>query len=557
MKKLISTTLNEKIPRFPSWINEKELDIFIKDRLKGRGLVLAESIKLVLENNPDNWIFCPETNTRTSFKEADKIINRIGNGLMDIGIQRENRVCILGAESDIFLFIWLAVTRVGAVMTPINPRLINAPREIAHVINHSDAQILFIHSDIYSKLSNALKSDCQALKQIIVWGKDATSETTEGAISYTELVKKSSDREIQIKGAADDPIYQQYTSGTTGQPKGVICTNYSCLSQVAQVNVYHNYKPSEIMLNQMPGFHVGFITACIASLYAGCSQVMMPFDPFKVWETVSKEKVNAFAPVTPMIIAIMQFVKDYDKYDVSNLRIMWSGGTPMPISIAQKMRAAWPNVATGPMYGMSEATACISMTQWNVGIPDEKIYRNVGKVVSGGDVRIVNDSGGELFVGEVGEIIFRGPNVMKGYYKNPQATSEAIQDGWLQTGDLGMLDEEGFIYIVDRKKDMYVRKGENVYPAEVESVLLQNPKILEAAVIAIPDEKSGEVGKAFIVLKENATMTPEEVINHCKNNLGIFKVPEAIEFVKPNDLPRTGSGKIQKSVLKTRQLGKQ
>jgi long-chain acyl-CoA synthetase len=345
-----------------------------------------------------------------------------------------------------------------------------------------------------------------------------------------------------------------YTSGTTGEPKGVMLTHRNMLSNIANSQGIYEYLSSDIYLHAAPMFHLADGAAVFTHTSNGATQAFIPrFDPKHVLETIARERVSLILLVPTMINFLLNH-PDLDSYDLSSLRHVTYGASPIAPDLLRRAMKAFA-CGFGQGYGLTEASPLLTvLSQEDHAITDEKSERRLascGKPVPGVEVRVVREDGSDARPGDVGEIIARGPNIMVGYWKRPEDTKEVLGDGWLHTGDLATVDEDGYIYLVDRKKDMIVTGGENVYSTEVEAVLYSHPSIKEAAVIPVPDADWGEAVHACVVLRDGKQTTAEELVEFCRERLANYKVPRSIEFIE-GELPKGGTGKILKKQLRER-----
>jgi acyl-CoA synthetase (AMP-forming)/AMP-acid ligase II len=296
-----------------------------------------------------------------------------------------------------------------------------------------------------------------------------------------------------------------------------------------------------------PLYHAAAFMILVYDLFVGCTNVTMrSFEPKRVMELIEEERINRMT-FPPTVWNFILQLPDLDQYDTQTVRSLSSGAESMPLETKKKLLAFFPNAGLGDTYGMTETSATITTLN-----PKDVLRKmaSVGKPFVNVEIRLVDDRDQDVAMGDVGEILARGPNIMVGYYKDPEATSQTLKGGWLHTGDLGRLDEEGFLYIVDRKKDMIITGGENIYPREIEEVLYTHPKILEAAVIGLPDPTWGESIHAVVALKQGEALAEQEVIDYCKAHIASFKKPRSVEFV--DRLPRSPAGKVLKRLLKER-----
>jgi long-chain acyl-CoA synthetase len=369
--------------------------------------------------------------------------------------------------------------------------------------------------------------------------------------NYEGLIKSYTPVEPENTISPEDDAAIYYTSGTTGRPKGAVHTHKSLLAEINLPN--RELGPKDVALCVMPFFHVGGSAAYQFAVFkAGATSIVLEkFDEADVLESIEKEKITYVCMVPAMIIRMLDY-PELNKHDLSSLGTIGFTGAPMPVDVLKRCTAYFGRPIIHQELGQTET---LNLTRFKKheyildGSPkDIKRLESAGKPAIAGEVRILDDKCNEVPRGQVGEIVSRSDRNMKGYWKMPKETAETIRDGWLHTGDLGKMDEDGFIYIVDRKKDMIISGGENIYSQEVEDVLHSHPSVLFAAVIGVPDEKWGEAVKAVLVLKNGMKATEEEIIEYCKVNLAGYKKPKTVEF--RDSLPMTGSGKIQKNQIR-------
>jgi fatty-acyl-CoA synthase len=366
----------------------------------------------------------------------------------------------------------------------------------------------------------------------------------------TEISKKPTD-EPPASGSegGEDPHILMYTSGTTGIPKGAVLSHRKTFFNVLNADMVYHLTPKDVMITSRPLFHSGGLLVQSAPiLYKGGTLILKKrFRPQEILETIAKYRVTILE-LAPAVFQNILHDCDLDHYDLRSLRCLITGGERISIAMLEEYHRRGMNISQ--IFGQTE-TSTITF------LPSKEAARKIGSVglpVFHGDVRIVDKEGNEVKAGEVGEIVIKGPTLMSGYWNRPDLTAEAIRKGWLYTGDLARMDEEGYFYIVDREKDMYISGGENVYPAETEKLFFTHPKVSDVGIVGVPHEKWGEVGKAYIVLKPGETMTQEEALGFLRGKVGKYKIPNYVEFVK--ELPKTASGKIQKYLLKERHCDK-
>lgn len=494
-------------------------------------MFISKQLQEHAERYPDNVITSfkgRETTYRTFFEKACSL----AHFLKDKGYTNEDIIALYLPNSDSFLIAYYACQLAGVPVLPINTKL--APPEVEYIIKHSEARMLIYDIKLAAGLQNVSLDLFQDVLEL--GGKNTFEAVTSSSKSNTELPSLH----------PDDTAVIFYTSGTTGRPKGVMLSvrNVESIAEIWADSL--ELGATDRMHIVTPLFHCA-ASHCfsIPTIQRGGTVIIEEqFSPAETLHTMEKEKVTLFFGV-PAIYSTLLHTPLMKSKDLSHLRLFAYGAAPMPYELVKRLKAHFPNVKLQNLYGQTENSPGATTLKDEYAL--EKIG-SVGEPLPNTEVRVVDPSGRDVTPGEVGEIIVKGPQVMKGYLKNEQATAAALKDGWLSSGDLGKLDEDGLLYIVDRKKDMLIRGGENVYPIEVEEVLYQMEEILEAAVVGIPHEVYGEVPKAYVVLKEAKSLTKEDITHYCGQNLAKYKVPTEVEFI--DELPRNASGKVLKHTLR-------
>ena len=477
---------------------------------------------------------------RWTYEQWDRNANRRAWVLAKSGIKKGDHIATMFLNGNEVLETFLAIMKLGAVVVPLNIRL--SPHELHYIIHHSDASAL-IFSHEFESIIREIMDDLPKVKLYFKSGGKRSSDM----IDFETLSLMEPERDPCMQIEEDDIACILYTAGTTGLPKGVLLSHKNCIWASVNVSVNIDLRSDYRVLLVFPLYHAAAFIIQMANLFMGCTAVTMrSFDAQRVMELVEEEKINRMTFPPTVWNFILQIPK-VETYDTSSVKSISSGAEAMPLETKKKLLELFPSAGLGESYGMTESAATITTLD-----PKDVLRKmgSVGKPYVATEIRIVDDDGNDVTPGETGEILTRGPNVMVGYYKDPEATAEALKGGWLHTGDLGRLDDEGFLYIVDRKKDMIITGGENVYPREIEEILYSHPKILEAAVIGLPDATWGEKIHAVIVLKDGQYMEEKEVIEYCKARLASFKKPKSVEFV--DRLPRSPAGKVLKRVLRDR-----
>jgi len=482
---------------------------------------------------------------RYTFKELEGRVDALAKGLQGLGVKRGDVVAILLLNCPEFMEITFAVNKLGGVWLPLNYRL--AGPELTYILNHSEATMLISEAE-FDPVVSGIRQDLPGVKKFVCVGKNVPT----GWEPYDRLLEAN--RGFKVPHALvelDDLHRLMYTSGTTAHPKGVMIT-YGNLywKNISHIMAFH-ITPEDKTLVVGPLYHVGGLDLPgTGTLYAGGSLVILRrFEPLPVLETIHKERVtNAW--FAPTMVNMLFQEPTFDRYDVSSVRFIIDGGEKMPLPLITKIKEKFPNAWFADAYGLTETVSGDTF------LPREKMIEkigSVGKPVVQLRVRIVDDEGKEVPPNTLGEIVLRGPKVFKGYWRNPQATAEAIKNGWFHTGDIGTLDEEGFLYIIDRKKDIIISGGENIASLEVERVIYELPQVLETAVIGIPHPKWQEIPVAYVAVKKGEKIIAEEIIEYCSKKLAKFKVPKQVIFI--DALPRNPSGKILKRELREKHKG--
>ena len=503
---------------------------------------LKEMINDNAQKYPDKTAFIFENRSYT-FKQVNQRINRLINALVDLGVGKGDRVGILAYNCSQYFEVF-GLAKAGRVCVPLNYRSVG--RELTYLINNSEINTLVLESE-FVDVVNSIRHELGGVRDFI-----CLDAAVENMMSYEQLISRFPPDEPTDEVEANDPCVLFYTSGTTGRPKGAIHTHKSLIAETRVP--YRDLSSNDIALCVMPFFHVGGSAAHMfpAFSYGATMVIHKKFDETLVLEAIEKERVTYVFLVPAMIIRLLEH-PGLSQYDLSSLSTIAYTGAPMPIEALKRGVGCFGQVFI-QMLGQTESL-CLTVLKKEEhkleGSPKEiKRLESAGKPFREGEIRIVDEQGHDAPIGVPGEIIARSDRAMKGYWKSPEETAETIKDGWLHTGDVGWMDEDGYIYLVDRKKDMIISGGENIYSREVEEVLYMHPAVLEAAVVGVPDEKWGESVRAVIVLKRGAAASEEEIIDFCKGYLASYKKPRSVEFW--DNLPKTASGKIRKNEIRER-----
>jgi O-succinylbenzoate-CoA ligase len=482
-----------------------------------------------------------ERGRRFSFATMNARANRTADALRGLGVGPGDRVALLLMNGVEFTETFFAITKLGAVVVPLNWRLV--AEELAFILGDSGAAVL-VYDEEFREVVRALHARAgeTMLRHWVEVGRDAGRP--EFAAAYDALQAVASDAEPAVGASDGDDAYIMYTSGTTGLPKGVVHTHESVLWACFTIALTADTRYRDRYAIVLPLFHVGALTPLVGNVHRGITCVLMrAFDPVKLYETIACERVNILLAVPAMLNFMLQ-VPDLDTYDCSNLRWIMSGAAPVPVTLIEAY--AQRGIEVHQVYGLTESCgpACLIS-------PEDAIAKagSTGKAFFHTDVRVVDEAGNDVAPGTPGEVLVRGKHVMKGYWNRPEATAETIRDGWLHTGDVATVDADGYVFINDRKKDMIISGGENIYPAEIENVILAHPQVREVAVIGQTSAKWGESPLA-VVVKKDPTLTEADVVEWTRGRLAGYKRPRSVRFV--DEIPRNPAGKILKRVLRER-----
>jgi long-chain acyl-CoA synthetase len=509
---------------------------------------VAGLLRHLARQEPDGEMLVQGTERRTWSEELDAAC-RVAQAAQRDGLGVGDRLAFLDRNGIAYFDFLFGGSFIGAVSVAVNWRL--APAEMAAIIDDSGAPILAIHADYLPALAG-MTSGLPSVRRIVVIGGDAADGGDPRAQSFEEWIEGAPTDDPGHVGEPDDVSMQLYTSGTTGLPKGVMLTNANLSTAISEAGVTFYIGEDTVSLVAMPLFHIGGSGwALCAMSRGGRSIILRDVDPTLLLELIAAERITEMfvVPAVLMLLLATPMLKDTD---LSSLRVIFYGASPISEDVLVKCMTTF-GCAFCQVYGMTETTGAITALQFEDHDPDgprRGLLRSAGKPHASVGLRVVDpDSGSDAELGAVGEVWTRSPYNMAGYWRKPEETSSTIDaDGWLRTGDAGYFDADGYLYLHDRIKDMVVSGGENIYPAEVENVLLSHPAIVDAAVIGVPDAKWGETVKAIVVLAPGATLDEADVVAHCRDVLAHYKCPTSVE---PTDaLPRNPSGKILKRELR-------
>jgi acyl-CoA synthetase (AMP-forming)/AMP-acid ligase II len=481
---------------------------------------------------------------RYTYAELDRRTNRLAQGLISLGLKPGDRVAVQSWNRPEIVELEVACYKAGFVRIPINARL--SAGEAVEILNNAEVSA-FLTDAKHGEAILALGASLETVRHFI-----CLDEVPAGKIGCEALLASGRDEMPDVEVDPGDLAVLTYSSGTTGKLKGIMQSYGNRMAMIRKALMFPEVrlKSGDVFVHVGPITHASGMLLMPAMFCGACNVIVGRFDVALLLETIRKEKANYTMVVPAMIHMILAF-PEVRKYDLSSLKGIFYGAAPISPAVVEKAIALFgPILSQG--YGMSETTSFVSILTASEHVEALKNcptrLSSCGRPVFDTEVRVVDEEGRDVKPGEMGEIIMRGPDIMQGYYRDPELTAETIRDGWIHSSDMAKVDEEGYITILDRKKDMIISGGFNVYPSEVENVLYTHPAVFEACVLAVPDEKWGEAIKAVVVLKPGASATAEELIAHCEQSLSSFKKPRSVDFVP--ELPKNPNGKIAKRAIK-------
>jgi long-chain acyl-CoA synthetase len=506
-------------------------------------LIIGDLIRRNAGEQPDEPAL--KTGDRvTTFREFNARVNRLIDALGRRGVGNGERLCLLSNNSSEFVEVFGAAEKGGFIVVPLNWRLTAA--ELLTLIRDARPAALFVQDKYLPRIREIREELAEVELFVAVGDPDAGWE------GYEPFLSGGSEAEPRVEISEDDVVYFIYTSGTTGTPRAAMHTHRSQLAHARQAAEAGGLTPEDVSLNVLPLFHIGGHSKRLAHTYMGCLNIMVDsFEPKELLEIVERERVT-FLHLVPSMVAVLLELPQLPEFDLRSLRTIFYAASPMPVELLKRgLRAFGPIFMQG--YGQSESgpdITSMSKSDHVDLVTESGLSRlaSAGRPVAGVELEIRDAEDRTLPAGTVGEICARSPYLMKGYWANEEASREALRGGFLHTGDMGFVDADGFLYIVDRKRDMIISGGENIYPREIEEVLYRHPAVLEAAVIGVPDEKWVEAVKAILVLRSGASLTEAEVIDFCKAHLASYKKPKSVEI--RTELPKSPAGKILKKELR-------
>lgn len=469
------------------------------------------------------FLLSEEDKRQFTYREFEAAVGRVAGMIAAHGVGKGDVVSLLLPNSAEYVIAYFACWELGVLAGPVNGLL--KAQEIEYVVSNSEAKLILVNSEFVSKVESI------QFPRVVF---DSESEVGHGL---------DGQRTDQIK--QDDDAIIIYTSGTTGKPKGCLLTHGNVIANARQISEWLGFTENDRLLTMMPLFHMNAVSVTtMSALYAGGSTVVSPkFSASRFWQIISDYQITSFGSVATMLSMLLSTYPDGvpEGLKTDQLRFAMCGSAPVPAEILRRFEETF-NCLVVEGYGLSESTCRSTFNP-----PDERRRPGSCGLPIGNEMRVVDEDDREVPEGELGEIVLRGENILKGYFKNDAATETAFRNGWFHTGDIGYRDKDGFFYIVDRKSDMIIRGGENIYPREIDEVLYQHPQIAAAAVIGIPDELYGEDVAAVVVLKPEAEISEQEVVDFCKARLADYKCPKTVRFVA--DIPKGPTGKLLKREL--------
>ncbi len=494
---------------------------------------IPELLKQRVNATPDKPFLFSEADKREfTYKQFEAAVKRTAALLAANGITKGDVVSLLLPNSVEYVIAYFACWQIGALAGPVNSLL--KAQEIAYVISNSEAKAWLVNSEFLPVVETIRDELRDTLEVVIPFDNEAeaTSLIADPNIPHVDL------------NSEDDAIII-YTSGTTGKPKGCLLTHGNVIANARQISSWLNFTEADRLLTMMPLFHMNAVSVTtMSALYAGGSTVVSPkFSASRFWQIISEYQITSFGSVATMLSMLLSTYPDGvpDGLRTDQLRFAMCGSAPVPAEVLRRFEETFKCLVVEG-YGLSESTCRSTFNP-----PDQRRRPGSCGLPIGNEMRVVDEADRDVADGELGEIVLRGENILKGYYKNEVANTTAFRNGWFHTGDIGYRDADGFYYIVDRKSDMIIRGGENIYPREIDEVLYQHPAVAAAAALGVPDELYGEEVAAVIVLKAGADSSEQEMIEHCKARLADFKCPKIVRFV--DDIPKGPTGKLLKREL--------
>ncbi|HEX3280292.1 MAG TPA: long-chain fatty acid--CoA ligase [Pyrinomonadaceae bacterium] len=496
---------------------------------------LGQLLSQRVAGSPEKVFLISENDGRRfTYAEFEQAIARVSRLLQSHGVAKGDVVGLLLPNGAEYIIAYYACWQLGALAGPINSLL--KEEEISFVLNNSAAKAILVHSEFLPRLEN-IRKDLPQLQSVILFDdeREATREVADA------LAKDASYPDI----SPDDEAIIIYTSGTTGKPKGCLLTHGNLIANARQISEWLQFTKDDRLLSIMPLFHMNAVSVTtMSALYAGGSTVVSPkFSASRFWQIISDYEITSFGSVATMLSMLLSTYPEGVPAGLKTgqLRFAMCGSAPVPAEVMQRFEETFKCLVIEG-YGLSESTCRSTFNP-----PDKRRRAGSCGIPIGNEMRVVDEEDNDVPAGELGEIVMRGENILKGYYRNEEATAVAFRNGWFHTGDIGYRDPDGFFYIVDRKSDMIIRGGENIYPREIDEVLYQHPAVAAAATIGVPHQLYGEDVAAFVVLKEGMVASEEELIAYCREHLADYKSPKTIRIVE--SIPKGPTGKLLKREL--------
>lgn len=515
-------------------------------------MILNQALRRAVRYFPDNTATIFD-GRKQSYRELWMRARALSKALGELGVRRNDRVGIYLLNRPQFLEVVYACFEIGAVVVPLNTRL--AADELVFIINDAEC-VAFITDETLQPLAASFNPRLKGVNRYIAIDGSGEFNDYEALIApRTDYQPNNQSEPLSNESQSEEDLVGLfYTSGTTGAPKGVMLSHRNLWMNAMHSLAARAPEPNAVFLHAAPMFHLATFPAVInITLIGGAHAILPKFDLQALMELIERDRVTSTVLVPTMINFLINH-PDIAKHDLSSLRRITYGASPMPVELLKRAMKVFPDVEFFQGYGQTESSPLLTvlMPEDHVTEGPERITRRLascGRPVIGVEVEVVDENDKPVSHGEVGEVVARGPNVMMGYWKRPEETATTLRKGWLRTGDMATVDEDGYIYLVDRKKDMIISGGENVYSTEVENVVYRHPAVREAAVIGVPDENWGEAVKAIVTLKDGADLSESELIEFCASRLADYKVPKSVE-IRAGELPKSGAGKILKKELR-------
>jgi acyl-CoA synthetase (AMP-forming)/AMP-acid ligase II len=508
-------------------------------------LNLAGMVKLNTKKFPKT-IALKDKNRSFTYPELNKRVNKLSHGLLSLGLKKGDKFAVLLENSIEIVEAYLAAAKTGLIIVPVHFRFVGG--EIINIMENSDAKAFIVHNE-FTPTVDSIKSELKNITsdRYIVVGKEI-----KGYKEYEQFIKNSPDTEVKADIQCKDPWIILYTSGTTGLPKGVIRSHESYIAFFLINAVDFGFTHHDICLNVMPLYHVNSTFYTFLFLYLGGTAYIHParhFHAEEILEIIEQEKISFISLIPTHYNLILDVSEEAKKRDVRSIKKLLCSSAPVTKSMKKEIMKVFPDVELYEAYGSTEAGLVTILK------PEDQLRKlgSIGYEAIGTDfVKLLDENGNEVPVGEIGELYSRGPMLFNGYYKMPEKTAQSFRGEWFSAGDMAKSDEDGYYYIVDRKDNMIITGGEHVFPSEVQEIISHHPDVFDSAVIGLPHEKWGEQVIAIIVLKKNVKINEKTIIDYCKEKMAGYKRPKQIIFIKDEEMPRTATGKILHRVLRER-----